>query len=302
MVHVQVTDATGNRVTVADDQSTIAASATSITVKFDRYMEPPTASRQGVCLQAEVRTVKTLAECAPIPGVELAVRYDPVSRAVTYFLNQELPPGLIQLTVLTRGDNFGFAAFDGVSLEKNREYVFKSETVAGKALEAPPTDPRFCGPTGAGVVLTKRCQGCHQETTSGDTPIAASMGMYLTEGSGAAPFPAGISETVINVTAHQTEQGGRAQVPAENPERFGTSMPRVRPGEPGNSYLLYKMLAKDGLITDATLAKGEADRLRLGLVSGQSMPPVPFSVTTTEEDAATVSAWIAAGAETPMCP
>lgn len=301
VVDVFVTASTGGRVPVAPDQSTKAASITSISVKFDRYMEPPTASRQGICLQAEVRTVKTLADCAPIDGMQLAVTYDPVSRTATYFLNKELPPGAIQVTVLTRGENFGFAAFDGVSLKGNVERVFTSEAVGG-ALEAPPTDPRYCGPMGVGTVLTGRCPSCHQDSTAGSTPIAASMGMYLTEGSNAGPSAAGLRETVINVTAHQTEQGGHAQLAAENPERFGVSMPRVKPGEPGNSYLLYKMLANDGLITDLTLAEGEAARLRDGLVSGQTMPAGTFSISTTEQDAAIVSAWIAAGAQTPECP
>lgn len=308
VVGVFVTATDGSFASVAADGSTNAKSTTRIAVKFDRYMEPPTVSRQGVCLQAEVKEVRTLADCTSPIG--LSATYDPVSRTATYYLKDgPLPNGVVQLTVLNRGDVFGFAAFDGVSLDKNYTFTFVSNQVAG-ALEAPPTAALYCEcPVGSTCQpgfenVLRNCASCHQETTvDGGSPLAASMGMYLTfEGSAATPFAAGIRETVVGVTAHQTEQGGRAQVTAENPDRFGVSMARVKPGEPGNSYLLYKILAKDGLITDPTLAPGEADRLRLGVVSGQPMPPLPYSVDMTEEDAGIVSAWIAAGAQVPDCP
>lgn len=309
VVDVQVTGTNGDRTSVAADGMTLAQTVTSISVKFDRYMLPPTASRQGVCLQAEIKEVNSLADCTS--QITLSPTYDPVTRTATYFLAEPLVDlQTYQLTVLNRGDIFGFAAFDGVSLDKAYTFTFKANNVGG-TLEAPPTDPGFCScglkgcaPRRLQDVVRDSCQGCHQDTLVDglSKPLAASMGMYLTEGSSGDVSTAGLRETVIGVTAHQTEQGGHAQVPADNPTRFGVAMPRVAAGDPGNSYLLYKLLATDGLITDPTLAPGEADRLRLGLVVGQSMPAGKFKADFTEGDAALISQWIAAGAQTPKCP
>lgn len=307
VVDVQVTGTNGLRQSVAADGSTTAKSITSVAVKFDRYMLPPTASRQGVCLQAEIKDVKSLADCTS--GVGLSPTYDPVTRTVTYFLSEPLVDlQTYQLTVLNRGDNFGFVAFDGVSLDKAYTFTFKANNVGG-TLEAPSADPGYCGCSPKGCttnrkvenVFSESCPGCHQSNVVDNltTPIEASMGMYLTDLSGAT-LAAGLRETVIGVTAHQTEQGGHAQVPTDNPERFGVAMPRVAAGDPGNSYLLYKILATEGLISDPTLAQGEAQRLRAGVVVGQTMPARPYTIT--ESDLLLLSQWIAAGAQTPKCP
>ncbi|MFO0614034.1 MAG: hypothetical protein U0414_15685 [Polyangiaceae bacterium] len=301
MKAVWVSDPSGARVPVAADGSTVASTVTSISVKFDRYMLPPTANRQGVCLQPDLKDVRSLEDCTS--RVDLSPTYDPVTRTATYYLQAELTEQPYRLTVLNRGDASGFAAFDGVSLDKPHAFDFKATKVLGAALEKPPTAPLFCACTQAGCarqlgnVLKDRCPGCHEEKKS----LSASMGMYLTSDAGTA-FPAGLIETVIGETAHQTEQGGHAQVPQENGARFGVGMPRVAKGEPGNSYLMYKVLARDGLITDPDLAPGEADRLRLGLVVGQPMPPLPYSANMKEEDAQILSQWILNGAQTVDCP
>jgi len=49
--------------------------------------------------------------------------------------------------------------------------------------------------------------------------------------------------TAVDRVARQTELGDRSGgAPLEKPTRFGVQMPLVAPGNPGNSYLLYKLL------------------------------------------------------------
>jgi hypothetical protein len=52
----------------------------------------------------------------------------------------------------------------------------------------------------------------------------------------------GLLETAISEVAHQTERGAESGVVLRDPERFGIQMPVLDPGQPGNSYLLYKLL------------------------------------------------------------
>src|SRR5258708_4539785 len=87
-----------------------------------------------------------------------------------------------------------------------------------------------------------------------------------------------LTQTAINKTAHQTEEGGAAQHPSEHPRRFGVSMAIVAPTDPGQSYLLYKLLAASRFPLDPSdpndaIQAGEADRLPLSLVPGGPMPP-----------------------------
>ena len=51
----------------------------------------------------------------------------------------------------------------------------------------------------------------------------------------------GLRETAIARVAHQTEVGVEGGVPLRDPLRFGVQMPVLDPGQPGNSYLLYKL-------------------------------------------------------------
>ncbi|MCA9623465.1 MAG: hypothetical protein KC731_30800 [Myxococcales bacterium] len=91
--------------------------------------------------------------------------------------------------------------------------------------------------------------------------------------------PQAVAATALGVTAHQTQTGEEAVVPDQDPARFGRAMPLVDPGNPGNSYLLYKVLANP--LAFASLAEvdsldpalvEEIDRLRASVVVGLPMP------------------------------
>jgi hypothetical protein len=149
-----------------------------------------------------------------------------------------------------------------------------------------PTCVEACGP-GAKIVL----QGCTFATchsTLNNSPEP--MGLNLSSG-------AYIKETAIGRVANQSQTGEHADAPVSASARFGRAMPLIAPGNPGNSYLLYKILADPAVAADdPTLAPGETDRLRAGLAVGLPMPPKPYQGIS-QAGAARLSEWIAAGAD-----
>jgi hypothetical protein len=147
--------------------------------------------------------------------------------------------------------------------------------------------------------------GCHGPgAQSGASSLA--MGLDLSS-------PSGLSATALGVTAHQTQVGEGAEQGETSPLRFGRAMPIIDPGNPGNSYLLYKVLIHplnhprpDGELWPALGA--ELERLRDAFVSGLPMPAPsasssPSGLSSDDPDgtlsaahARAIAAWIASGA------
>ena len=319
---------------VAMDGSTVVHTTTSITVAFDRFLDPLTATRQSLCLRgSSLAPVTKLEDCGG--QIFLDPSYDPVRREVTY----RLPPGTRlqpqtthQLTVLAPplASKNGFRAFDGAALAGNVTVLFKTASELGAPEEHPnadyyckggcdsgdrgcvsdpATDCRLrCGgdadcKTGCGAKARLRLScasvaACHQPADN--DPLATAMGMDLFD-------TPQIVQTAIGRVAHETQEGESARSADESPLRFGRAMPRIDPGNPGNSYLLYKLLVHpDYERTQPTMAPGEVARLRASVVVGLPMPanaakgiPVPL------DSLEALSQWIAAGArtvESPACP
>ena len=185
----------------------------------------------------------------------------------------------------------------------------------------------------ASVTCQQACGGCFERTCSisGDLIEA---GMFRTCAFGQCHAPdqgdpevvamgldlftrAAIRETAIGETAHQTQMGEESLVGDDNPLRFGRAMPLIDPGNPGNSYLLYKVVANDltfvdGLDDEANLdplIAEEIDRLRASVVVGLPMPAqsgqgapagIDFGVeeVSSLESARLLDLWIASGAIT----
>jgi hypothetical protein len=272
--------------------------------------------------------VQTLADCTA--GLLLRPSYDPVTRTVTYYLGSSssrlAPDTFYRLTVLTadpESGDFGMRAFDGAPLEGNHvvDFVTAADDPA-LATESPPEGALFCGTpaclarcealepvdgeaaeatearrracTGAcpvlrGPLASCGSGGCHAPSAS----LEPAMGLDLSTG-------AGIENTARGAIAHQTQRGAQASEGAVSPGTFGRSMPIVAPGDPGRSYLLYKLLASPDFASDATLADGETERLRRAFVVGLPMPPAPFTLPT-DEQLRDLVAWIASGAELHDC-
>lgn len=299
----------------------LVQTTSSIRLRFDRFLLPGDAIRQSLCLQPLSDTVQTLQDCTQ--GVFLEPTYDPVRRMAIY----RLPAGTTLvadtrywLTVLSPTDDsdFGFRAFDGARLEANVVLQFSTTTTN---LPGPPVDPALdeggrlavsqelfcsasacvasCGmdmlcqdkcPVSGGLVLG--CGGCHSPIENGGT----AMGLDLSS--------ANRISAIFGRVAHQTQTGGNADEPDSKPRRFGRAMPQIDPGNPGNSYVLYKMLIGPIYLRSsaaAGMAPGEVDRLRASVVPGLPMPPYDlYAVPEGGVDA--ISTWIATGAATPTCP
>ncbi len=293
-------DATGVAWQGLADASGVPTQA-RISVTFDRYLEPATAARrQSICLSTALDdSIKKLTDCTS-PALQLvSPSYDPVERRVTFDVGELAANTRYQLSLFSAADGgFGFVAFDGAPLELRPQdlarfagssgdsQVLRLQFTTADATVAlgplPDEDPTglYCG---ALDTLKDRCTACHG--------AGGTMGMSLTRG--------GILSSALGIVAHETELGGHAAVASEAPARFGVRMARLFEGDPGNSYVLYKILASaDGTWNQEGMAAGEADRLRLSVVTGMPMSP---DGAMSRDDALRISRWIGAGAHVRDC-
>ncbi|WP_437947287.1 hypothetical protein WME98_41905 [Sorangium sp. So ce296] len=306
------------RTPLAPDGSTLVLSTASFVLKFDRFLLPGSVSGavgpESLCVSGDLaKQVLTYADCVnPIP---LAPTYNPVQREVI-FRQIEGMPGLVPgtryvLWVLGPVDDAapsGIRAFDGAPLAESQRVEF---TVAAtnppeamperqprgdfycqqdlecigrtpECLGEPPADPT-CFPCVKGAAkLLNACAGCHS-----DANAAAGLNLSV-----AALDPAvqqfrynriePLYDTAIGHAAHQTQMGERAHVGEKTPERFGRAMPLIDPGNPGNSYLLYKIIVGQSAVDPSLPAdqaerlREEIERLRAAFVMGLPMPPPAF--------------------------
>lgn len=266
---------------------------TAFHLQVDRYLDPVTASRQAVCLQSATTEVRTIADCGA--GLLLRPSYDPITRTVTYYqetsASRLAPDTFYRLTVVTPTEevDFGLRAFDGAPLAGNYVYDF----VTGPDDEATPTEGPPDGTLDCDTLLRGPLSSCASGGCHGPGGLPVAMGLDLAT-------PAGIEGTARGHVAHQTQRGPQATTSDQSSLTFGRSMPIVAPGDPGRSYLLYKLLASSDFAADRTLAPGETDRLRQGFVVGMAMPPDPFTVPPPDQLADLVR-WIAGGAVVPDC-
>jgi hypothetical protein len=320
--------------------STKVLTTSSFRVRFDRFLLPATAIRQSVCLQPLTGHVETLADCKA--GVFLEPTYDPVERAVTYRQKEGArlaTDTTYTLTVLapTTADTLdGFRAFDGAGLDDNLELEFSTVGVdpPDAKPETRPHEDWFCEPSqGCAAACkesdeTRACvatacepadEGCAARCLASCTALCVPSARLATCAFGAchgvtseprsgavmgldlSSFEA-IRDTAIGHVAHQTQNGEHAQRAESAPSRFGRAMPIIEPGNPGNSYLLYKLLIAPPYTTgEFAPSASEIERLRSAFVVGLPMPaagglPVPTPALVA------LSEWIAAGADVGDCP
>lgn len=200
-------------------------------IRFDRYLLPTTAARESFALYSGEES-NTVPRGRRIPG--LNVRYDVVERVVTYSLptNVFLQPNIhytAELTVPVDDGDAGFRAFDGAPLDEATTLRVSFLTSNQRAEPTPERPPGTCSSTVA--TLNQSCTGgrCHGANDQ-------VMRMDFSNESA-------LARTVVGRVAHQTETGPTTGVPQQNPARFGVGMPRIDPGRPDNSYLVYKLIA-----------------------------------------------------------
>lgn len=206
---------------------TIAADGV-LQIAFDRYLLPSTITRQSyVILGGDNR---------PIPTAPLKTVYDPVARTVTIagpggpgeaWLTVDQPYKLVLLVPRdAQSDLGGFRAIDRAALapDQPREFTFRAGPPAGGVPREPSVD--FCAD-----VLPVFQAKCASPVCHGAGPRAAN-GLVLSDADGISAARSRIAEGAST---------GARSVPEPPSTRFGRNMALIEPGDPGSSWLLYKM-------------------------------------------------------------
>ena len=298
-------------VAIAPDGSTAdVVATTSFRLTFDRFLLPTATFRQSVCLQPVLGAVTAAKDCAR--GITLEPAYDPVLRRITY-RQPATSAGLAPSTRYTisvfpppsDGTTNGILAFDGAPLDHAASFDFttRDSEPAGTTVEpAPSVD--FCAALDHDVFKGScAAGGCHTSSGPADHGVVLGAAEGLDFSSNAA-----LHATAVSRVAHETQTGEHADQGESNPSRFGRAMPIIDPRRPGNSYLLYKLLASErngAPGSDAAAEKARVDeiaRLRAAVVVGMPMPPADgASEPVNQLQLEQISDWILSGAATD-CP
>lgn len=298
-------------VAVAPDGSTAdVVATTSFRLTFDRFLLPTATFRQSVCLQPVLGSITAASDC--VRGVTLEPAYDPVLRRITYrqpSTSAGLAPGTrYTISVFPPPDDGttnGILAFDGAPLDRAVSFAFttRDSEPAGTSVEPPPSVD-FCATLDQNVFKAScAAGGCHTGSGAVDHGVVLGPAEGLDFSSSAA-----LRATAVSRVAHQTQTGEHADQGESNPSRFGRAMPIIDPTRPGNSYLLYKLLASEANGapgSDAAAERARVDeiaRLRAAVVVGMPMPPANgASKPVDQQQLEQISDWILTGAAT-GCP
>jgi hypothetical protein len=312
----QGTDAAANAPLDCDSPTPDCPVPTNVVIelRFDRFLLP------GDRLGAGLRLFTGDPDAN---SIGLVPEYNLIERVVLFHPQRALHPNtLYTAEVVTSTDpNLGFWAFDRAPLQEGVVPLrFSFSTGSGPLpVATPPVVPaETCDTMIAGPFAS--CANCHV-TQPGDETVPPSkyppMGLDLSS-------PAGLYYTAIQHVAHQAETGNSAANQGlESPERFGVQMNIVDPGNPANSYLMYKLLAKpENYRLDASEAScvtgyhapvsdgnclppsaDEAAQLREWFVRGDAMPKngvavgsAPVIASISHAGLLRIGAWIATGA------
>lgn len=209
----------------------------AVQLAFNRYLLPSTAIRQSV------RIVTADNQGTAPPRVE----YDPVARTLTVLNPNEASdadagdagttaatPWLVEgqtyrvrLNVPAEGED-GLRALDGATLAEPVELTF----LVGPRGAPPEPKVTFCGDLAP--IFNAKCDGSTCHGAGGE----AAAGLLLTTA-------AGFRRTARGPGDGRVAQGantGPTDQPPGIPRAFGRNMPLVKPGDPGSSWLLYKVL------------------------------------------------------------
>jgi hypothetical protein len=304
-----------------DDECGVPIDAT-LTLRFDRFLNPATVNRQAI----RVFT----GDPANSPNIPFDVAYDPVERVVEFRMPRGYsfqPRALyqIELVVPEASDDFGVRAFDGAPLAGSASSLRSSFLTSRVSAPVLRPDPPSCDEIVTQVlnsVSLGNCAASRCHRSRANELGAAPEALWLDGRSN-------LRNTAIDRVAHETELGDTAGSPLQDSPRFGVQMPIIDPKNPGNSYLLYKLLRKPenfepcgpgvsssvcaepadtavSAYTTLPLSEGESIepsaeeslRLREWFVRGEPMPyPGGPSTTVSLQGLRAINAFIAAGAD-----
>lgn len=229
-------DVSGRPVTVLgtslDATGTVAADGV-IQIAFDRYLLPSTITRQSYVFLDNANVV--------LPATAFQTIYDPVARTVS--ITGPGGPGKnwlsadqsykLQLLVASdpTNDIGGFRALDRAPLRRDQklEFTFRATLSAQEEFEKPMD---FC----ADVLplFVSKCSGATCHGADASVPMRAAASLILNSAEG-------VRITAKGRVAQGSNVGGLAYSPLEPGRLFGTNMAVIEPGDPGSSWLMYKI-------------------------------------------------------------
>lgn len=289
--------------------------------RVSRLVRPTSVIRQSIRVTPGLIDAETGE--SPAGSVFFEPQWDPYDRVVTFELppwNRWIPSTLYSVTVLPPADDStvaGLRSLDGIALDQPESFSF----MAGASVSDPEHDVDDTWPT------VDFCTGAEADGIPGVLPVlraaCGTSSCHSSVGGNAPPMgldlatPDGIRSTAIRVTARQTMRSGMVGPPSNNPTTFGDSMPRVDPGNPGNSYLMYKLLIHEGnypnaleaddtsrpwvgdLPPDTAAPVGDIEYLRRSFVQGT---PMPMQGSLRPSEMRALMTWIGQGASVKDCP
>jgi hypothetical protein len=197
-------------------------------VAFDRYLLPITITRQSyVILDGRNQ---------PLPPTDLHTLYDPVARTVTItgpegpgkaWLDENASYKLVLRIPPDRATDInGFRAIDRAPLlaSQTLEFVFRAGPKTQTTTFEPTVD--FC--TDVLPLLSAKCAGCHD-------------GVGLNSSSLDLSSASGVRISAIGRVAQGANTAARAYLPNPPGSVFGVNTAVVQPGDPGSSWLIYKI-------------------------------------------------------------
>jgi hypothetical protein len=201
----------------------------TLQIAFNRLLHPATVIRQSFVVHDTNGNV-----------LEPVVQYDPVARIVSLSSNSATPaqtwltPGVpyqVDIPVAPAG-NFGDGprAIDGATLGAPVTIDFIATAAVGTGATERPVD--FC--LDVAPIFQNRCSGgsCHAAPHGSKSPAE---GLVLQTADG-------VANTAIARVSQESNTGARAGLGLPQGPKFGVDMPIVDPNNPGNSWLMYKVL------------------------------------------------------------
>ncbi|MBX3190223.1 MAG: hypothetical protein KF819_24705 [Labilithrix sp.] len=199
-----------------------------VQIAFDRYLNPITVNRQSVVI-VDAANQPLAADQAP------TVTYDPVARTVTLgppkqpWLTEGQPYKVIFAIPEGDSDVGGLRAIDRATLWAGQplSYAFFVGPPANRPVDPPVS---FCRD-----VLPIFYAKCNVPTCHGSSDRAAASLVLDTS--------AGVANTALSRVAQGANTGplSGAGTPPGVGRPFGVDMPLIEPGNPGSSWLLYKI-------------------------------------------------------------
>jgi hypothetical protein len=291
----------------------------TIQIAFDRLLSPSSVTRQSFSLSDDSGNY-----------LNPVITYDPVRRVVTLSTNSGgawLTEGVtynVSMGVAKASDSTGLTgpkAIDGATLTKAVTETFLAVASTGAESEYRTID--LCND-----VLPLFQNDCSSTNCHGTPP---GDGTYPREGL-ALDSPIGLANTAIGRVSQESNTGAQAGLgTAASAAPFGIDMPIIDPGNPGNSWLMYKLLLAPGSpalspnplscggtavsplpapALNASTANPDAPTVALSaseqsilneLILGEQMPYPPNAALAIDE-LERISAWIAQGAMVVQCP